>query len=1099
MPQRETVFDKARALEKKYGWLKAAKLYEQTLLAVGIDNLVKRAEFQEKIGQCFHRASFQAESREEFKQRMQRAVEAYEKANEFYEKLGEEQKARSFRSRAVAKYLGYWLTSDSSEKRRLLDECLELAGKALETFSESRDMQEYGRTFNALSFEFSVFSLRWMHEWDRKVIEEAVKKGVRWGEKAGEALSELGDPYEAAKAYLVVATCLLTLTWFAVADPEVQEQDREKALRYINKALDLSEKTGDAYFSGLSHFWLGFNMEGEESVRCFEKALDCSEKTRDIYQNAFALDFLAYAIYWKAIETEDPDQRLKLAEEAMQHYDKAQHLFSIVSLISPRGGLISPPGGYTEHYRYLAEWETDPEKKLGFLRKSEKNGIEALKVAESSEVPSAIAFMLHILSKTLTARARLEPDFDEKKSLLEKALRYIDRSIGMYVKWKPFAYWNMAVMYNELADIKAETGYLESDPKTKRTLLEEAASNKEKCLALMAKRIPYFEKRGMMVPFASLYGYQDTYWILLKHLYKLTKNPEHLRKAIEVSQKAMETAIRLNMATLMAESHWKIAEAQDVLQEHLAAAENFERASESYSKAAEKISQLKDLYQDYALYMQAWSEIEKAKHYHAEKKYGQAKESYEKAANLHKSTERWNYLSPNYSALALIEAAEDMSRKEQTEEARNLFQQAANLLGKAKQSLKIRLEKIELRDEKEMATELIRTSDTRQDYCIGRIALEEAKTLDRQGDHATSSERYAKAAETFTKLARAESEKIRKELQPIIHLCQAWQKMMIAEAKASSTMYGEAAELFKQAKESTLDQSTSLLALANSSFCKALEAGTEFETTRDMTLYSTAKKHMEIAADYYLKAGYVSASEYAKATNRLLDAYLYMNKAHTEMEPSKKAQYYRMAEEVLQASAGAYAKAKHPEKSEEVQRLLESVKEERQLALTLSEVLHAPTIVSTTSSFSTPAPTHERAVGLERFEHAEVQANLITRVREVMVGDDVNLEIELVNAGKAPAMLIKVQEVVPEAFEVKEVSETCRVEDRYLNMKGRRLDPLKTEEVKMIVKPLSKGTFTIQPRILYLDETGKYKSYDPEPIPMTVKELGIRGWLKGKG
>ena len=32
-----------------------------------------------------------------------------------------------------------------------------------------------------------------------------------------------------------------------------------------------------------------------------------------------------------------------------------------------------------------------------------------------------------------------------------------------------------------------------------------------------------------------------------------------------------------------------------------------------------------------------------------------------------------------------------------------------------------------------------------------------------------------------------------------------------------------------------------------------------------------------------------------------------------------------------------------------------------------------------------------------------------------------------------------------------------------------------------------------------LDETGNYKSHEPEPVTITVKELGISGWLKGPG
>jgi len=119
-------------------------------------------------------------------------------------------------------------------------------------------------------------------------------------------------------------------------------------------------------------------------------------------------------------------------------------------------------------------------------------------------------------------------------------------------------------------------------------------------------------------------------------------------------------------------------------------------------------------------------------------------------------------------------------------------------------------------------------------------------------------------------------------------------------------------------------------------------------------------------------------------------------------------------------------------------------------------------------------------------------------VKEAKVGEDIDLEIELVNAGKAPALLIKVEEIVPEEFKIKRAPEMYKFEDRYLNMKGKRLDPLKTEEVKIVVKPMSKGTFLMKPRVLYIDENGKYKSHEPEHVTITIKELGISGWIKGE-
>jgi hypothetical protein len=149
-------------------------------------------------------------------------------------------------------------------------------------------------------------------------------------------------------------------------------------------------------------------------------------------------------------------------------------------------------------------------------------------------------------------------------------------------------------------------------------------------------------------------------------------------------------------------------------------------------------------------------------------------------------------------------------------------------------------------------------------------------------------------------------------------------------------------------------------------------------------------------------------------------------------------------------------------------------------------------------TFATPNPGQENPVGLERFENADIQANLIIRQKELKIGENLSIELELVNAGKGSALLTKVTEIVPEGFEVAEKPETYRVEDSCINLKGKRLDPLKTEEVKLVLKPTLQGTFSLKPTVLYLDENGKYKSHEPEPVTITVKELGIKGWLKGE-
>lgn len=134
-----------------------------------------------------------------------------------------------------------------------------------------------------------------------------------------------------------------------------------------------------------------------------------------------------------------------------------------------------------------------------------------------------------------------------------------------------------------------------------------------------------------------------------------------------------------------------------------------------------------------------------------------------------------------------------------------------------------------------------------------------------------------------------------------------------------------------------------------------------------------------------------------------------------------------------------------------------------------------------------------RMLARERFEYADIHANLIIRDREVKVGEDIDLEIVLVNEGKAPVQLIKVEYIIPEGFELKSFPEICRVEGSHLDMKGRTLSPLKTEELRLILRPLNMGTFHLRPRVLYLDESGMYKFHEPEPATVKVRLRRLKG------
>ena len=603
----------------------------------------------------------------------------------------------------------------------------------------------------------------------------------------------------------------------------------------------------------------------------------------------------------------------------------------------------------------------------------------------------------------------------------------------------------------------------------------------------------WIECRAVPSLIAIVAEFEDAFAEMLDDGYQLTSEKENLKKANEVYNNAAEDFKNVDLPSRVAESYWKIARNLDLVGEYNRAAENFEKGFAGFKAAAQKIRAFGDFYLDYASYMKAWSEIENAKLAHGNENYTVAMNHYEKASNLLKQSKSWNHLSSNFYAWSVLEQAEDLSREDNCYESKVAFEKAIKSLRESERGLRAELGRIDKTDEQDLVRRLIQASTIRVEYGNGRIAIEEAKILDKQGDHVASSQKYETAAEIFKKITKLDPEQIGKEAQPLAYLCQAWQKMTLAEARSSPIMYEEAADLFTLANETSTKESAGLLALGHSNFCKALEAGTEFEITRNSTMYEQTAKYMSSAANYYLRAGFESASDYAKATQRLFDAYVYMDGAKRERDPEKQAKFYLMAEKVLQIAAEFFAKAGHIEKNEQVQRLLRKVRDDRELALSLSEVFHAPTITSSTSSFSTIEPHEEKAVGLERFEHADIQAKLIQHENESKVGENVDIEIQIVNVGKEPLLMTRVENILPTGFQMVTKPDYCSVEGTVLAMKGKKLDPLKTDQIKITLKSFIKGFVEIKPRIVCVDETGHQMTYNPEPARFNFLEAAIPG------
>src|SRR5208337_3551625 len=314
----EEILHRAEQLEKEFDWVGAAESYDKALNLLPQDDFSRKGGIHERLAYASYRFAFQAESKDEFRQRLSLAIRNYEKAKEVYQKLNEPAKTgRILRCDAMVAHMGYWLSSEVLEKKKLLDECWRRTTEALDALKEAGNGLEYGKTYNQLvSSAFLDYVLEWSFQAGEKIIREAME----YGEQAVTLLSSVGDPCELARAYVKAAFYLTAFSWYFVPDLDEKERHRQKGQGYLKKAIELSEETALLALAGASGGTGDeTGLKYDDMLVYFEKALGYAKKTKDKYLIGTALDWLTYATAWKSNQTEDPDKRLEAGQKALQY------------------------------------------------------------------------------------------------------------------------------------------------------------------------------------------------------------------------------------------------------------------------------------------------------------------------------------------------------------------------------------------------------------------------------------------------------------------------------------------------------------------------------------------------------------------------------------------------------------------------------------------------------------------------------------------------------------------------------------------------------------------------------------------------------------
>ncbi len=126
-----------------------------------------------------------------------------------------------------------------------------------------------------------------------------------------------------------------------------------------------------------------------------------------------------------------------------------------------------------------------------------------------------------------------------------------------------------------------------------------------------------------------------------------------------------------------------------------------------------------------------------------------------------------------------------------------------------------------------------------------------------------------------------------------------------------------------------------------------------------------------------------------------------------------------------------------------------------------------------------------KAVGLEEFEHTIIEAQL-SAFDEATVEEEVEVRLDLVNVAKESGLLVRVDDLIPPSFKVTSPPPQYSIEDGSIDMKGKKIDPLKVETIKLSLRATEPGVFNLSPQVIYIDELGKFRTSKVEPVPVTV-------------
>ncbi|MFW9901889.1 MAG: hypothetical protein ACFFDY_11515, partial [Candidatus Thorarchaeota archaeon] len=956
----QSILDQAVKEEKEYNWIAAANLYENALnLIVSDDDINKKGEIYKRLGYSSSRSANQAESAMQYKEFINHAKDAYEKAAKYFLETGN--KAQELECRAEACYNTALITETNEKTRVQCKNAINYFQKANDTYSSIGEKCSVARV---LARAASTSWLLVTNCTQRDELLTIKASGITICQEAFSISMEAGN-LEAIGESIVVLGFIKYAFEFLIGPFSLDgttKYETQKIISMVEEAIiatkgcqndEILARVNFICATGYYHYSVRFIEDYRRQEEYFNKAMDffmhAIEQARNVKDKLLLVRILFWLYYFVVLV----GKYNVIKERVVNDVNEMENFAKIFEFSNTLGYFYSYSVPATYYGTFARRSFLNLERRKLFAKKA----IEYFKdkLLDHTHFPPFLTQVYQFQTFAYSQLILFDSVKENRYKNSEEMLKYAKKAKNMGEEYeggliRSSGYSALYRAYKTLADVS-------EDKKEKIEMLSAAISEAEKNLNFIV------ESRRFIITYRIRLG------LLYEELSILTGSNDVMNKARDLFVNLINETEEWGFIYHTASIYEYLARIEDRLGNYSISAQYYEKSKKAHESSLENVGYkpLKQKMDERKEYVSAWGLIESAKLAHKMEDHSNAKIQYELASQKLEQLRSFKYETKYYLAWSILEEADLLSKQEQQERAIKMYEESMNMFTNAKKDLNSKLKNSTEKISIDRISNLIKIADLRIRYCFGRVNLEEGRMLAKRGENLIAAEKFSQAASEFASVCESfKNEKEKSELEAVFYLCKAWESMEMAENYQDSRRYANSANLFKKAGELYTESKLKLLASGNSNICLALEFGCNFDQTIDQSLraqlYPKIKLMLRNATESYRKGGFDKAADWAFATSSYFDAAWNIIQADIETDLQKKTQLLDLGSKLLKSTAELFAKAGYASKEKEILMHVEMVKKEARIIISALNTISEPDIARSTTGIIAPACPLETSV-----------------------------------------------------------------------------------------------------------------------------------------